>query len=319
MTAASEIYRILWYFAVYSVLGWCVEVVYCTVKTGKVANRGFLNGPVCPVYGFGMLAICRVVDLLPLERMGQIRFIPLFLAGMVLASLVELIAGWSLFHLFHTRWWDYSDRPFNIGGYVCLQMSLLWGTGTLIMIDFIHPITQRLTVDTVPMRVGWAVLAAFYMVFAADLAVTVSIMVGLNKRLAQLDELRASMRTVSDSMSGVLGESALQTQQKMDENRVQAALARAELRDFAQERTKELRGQAQERQRELQSRTQERRRELEDYRRNLEERLHRQLTSGEVFGPRRLLRAFPDSKHLRYGELWKRLSDEINGDKDRKY
>jgi uncharacterized membrane protein len=205
MTAASEIYRILWYFAVYSVLGWCVEVVYCTVKTGKVANRGFLNGPVCPVYGFGMLAICRVVDLLPLERMGQIRFIPLFLAGMVLASLVELIAGWSLFHLFHTRWWDYSDRPFNIGGYVCLQMSLLWGTGTLIMIDFIHPITQRLTVDTVPMRVGWAVLAAFYMVFAADLAVTVSIMVGLNKRLAQLDELRASMRTVSDSMSGVLG------------------------------------------------------------------------------------------------------------------
>ena len=189
---------------------------------------------------------------------------------------------------------------------MCLQMSLLWGTGTLIMIDFIHPITQRLTVDTVPMRVGWAVLAAFYMVFAADLAVTVSIMVGLNKRLAQLDELRASMRTVSDSMSGVLGESALQTQQKMDENRVQAALARAELRDFAQER-----------QRELRSRTQERRREREEYRRNLEERLHRQLTSGEVFGPRRLLRAFPDSKHMRYGELWKRLSDEINGDKDR--
>jgi len=161
------------------------------------------------------------------------------------------------------------------------------------------------------------VLAAFYMVFAADLAVTVSIMVGLNKRLAQLDELRASMRTVSDSMSGVLGESALQTQQKMDENRVQAALARAELRDFAQERTKELKGQAQERQRELRSRTQERRREREEYRRNLEERLHRQLTSGEVFGPRRLLRAFPDSKHMRYGELWKRLSDEINGDKDR--
>ena len=133
-------------------------------------------------------------------------------------------------------------------------------------------------------------------------------MVGLNKRLAQLDQLRASMRTVSDSMSGVLGESALQTQQKMDENRVQAALARAELRDFAQER-----------QRELRSRTQERRREREEYRRNLEERLHRQLTSGEVFGPRRLLRAFPDSKHMRYGELWKRLSDEINGDKDRKY
>ena len=124
MTAVSEIYRILWYFAVYAVLGWCVEVIYCTVKIGKAVNRGFLNGPVCPVYGFGMLAICKAVDLLPMESMGEIRFVPLFLAGMVLASLVELIAGWSLFHLFHTRWWDYSDRPFNIGGYVCLQMSL---------------------------------------------------------------------------------------------------------------------------------------------------------------------------------------------------
>ena len=305
MTAVSEIYRILWYFAVYSVLGWCVEVVYCTVKSGKVANRGFLNGPVCPVYGFGMLAICKIVDLLPMESMGEMHFLPLFFAGMVLASLVELIAGWGLLHLFHARWWDYSDRPFNIGGYVCLQMSLLWGTGTIIMIDFIHPITQRLTVEAIPMQVGWMMLAVYYLVFCADLTVTVSIMVGLNKRLAQLDQLRASMRTVSDSMSGRLGESALQTQQKMDENKVQAALARAELRDLAEETR-----------RELQDRAQERRKEREEYRKNLEERLHSQLTSGKMFGPRRLLRAFPDSKHTRYGEIWKQLSDEINGERN---
>lgn len=305
MTAVSEIYRILWYFAIYSVLGWCVEVVYCTVKSGKAVNRGFLNGPVCPVYGFGMLAICKAVDLLPMEGMGDAQFLSLFLAGMVLASLAELIAGWSLFHLFHARWWDYSGRPFNIGGYVCLQMSLLWGMGTIIMIDFIHPITQRLTVDMVPMRAGWVILAVFYLIFGADLVVTVSIMVGLNKRLARLDELRASMRTVSDSVSGMLGESALQTQQKMDENKVQAALARAELRDIAQERR-----------RELQDRVLERRKERDEYRRKLEETLHKQLTSGRVFGPRRLLRAFPDSKHMRYGELWKLLSEEINGEEE---
>lgn len=307
MTAVSEIYRILWYFAVYAVLGWCVEVVYCTVKSGKAVNRGFLNGPVCPVYGFGMLAICKVADILPMESMGEIHFVPLFLAGMVLASLVELIAGWSLFHLFHARWWDYSDRPFNIGGYVCLQMSLLWGTGTIIMIDFIHPITQRLTVDMVPVQAGWLILAVFYLVFGADLTVTVSIMVGLNKRLAQLDELRTSMRTVSDSMSEMLGESALQTQQKVDENKVQAALARAELRDIAEERR-----------RELQDHVQERRKERDEYRRRMEETLHKQLTSGRVFGPRRLLRAFPDSKHMRYGELWKLLSEEINGETEKK-
>lgn len=132
-------------------------------------------------------------------------------------------------------------------------------------------------------------------------------MVGLNKRLAQLDELRTSMRTVSDSVSEMLGESALQTQQKVDENKVQAVLARAELRDIAEERR-----------RILQDRVQERRKERDEYRRKLEETLHKQLTSGRVFGPRRLLRAFPDSKHMRYGELWKLLSEEINGGTEKK-
>ena len=173
------------------------------------------------------------------------------------------------------------------------------------MIDFIHPVTQRLTVDMIPVRAGWLILAVFYLVFGTDLIITVSIMVGLNKRLAQLDELRASMRTVSDSVSEMLGESALQTQQKVDENKVQAALARAELRDIAEERR-----------RELQDRVQERRKEKDEYLRKLEETLHKQLTSGRVFGPRRLLRAFPDSKHMRYGELWKLLSEEINGKKE---
>jgi uncharacterized membrane protein len=175
------------------------------------------------------------------------------------------------------------------------------------MIDFIHPITQRLTVDMIPAQAGWLILVGFYLVFGADLTVTVSIMVGLNKRLAQLDELRTSMRTVSDSVSEMLGESALQTQQKVDENKVQAVLARAELRDIAEERR-----------RILQDRVQERRKERDKYRRKLEETLHKQLTSGRVFGPRRLLRAFPDSKHMRYGELWKLLSEEINGGTEKK-
>ena len=175
------------------------------------------------------------------------------------------------------------------------------------MIDFIHPITQRLTVDMIPAQAGWLILVGFYLVFGADLTVTVSIMVGLNKRLAQLDELRTSMRTVSDSVSEMLGESALQTQQKVDENKVQAVLARAELRDIAEERR-----------RILQDRVQERRKERDEYRRKLEETLHKQLTSGRVFGPRRLLRAFPDSKHMRYGELWKLLSEEINGGTEKK-
>ena len=103
------------------VLGWCLEVCFCTINTGQFVNRGFLNGPVCPIYGFGMVLVIVALT-------GFSGNLPaLFLGGMVLTSAIELAGGWALKKLFHTSWWDYSDQPFNIGGYICLKFSLAWG------------------------------------------------------------------------------------------------------------------------------------------------------------------------------------------------
>lgn len=114
-------YELLWYFAIYSFLGWCMEVVFCTVRTGKLVNRGFLNGPVCPIYGFGMVIVLAV-----LGRFSD-NVALLFFGGMALTSALELAGGWALKRFFHTTWWDYSDKPMNLGGYICLQFSLAWG------------------------------------------------------------------------------------------------------------------------------------------------------------------------------------------------
>ena len=119
-----SLYQIFAYFLIYSCLGWCLEVIYAAVTTGKLINRGFLNGPVCPIYGFGMVIV--LFALTPLSH----NLLLLYLGGVILPSALELVGGWALYKLYHTRWWDYSDYPFNIGGYICLEFSLLWGVGT---------------------------------------------------------------------------------------------------------------------------------------------------------------------------------------------
>ena len=94
-------YELLWIFFVYALLGWCTEVSYAALVTGKFVNRGFLNGPVCPIYGFGAAII-----FLCLEPLKQ-NLLLLFLGSVLLTSLLELAAGFVLEKLFHQRWWDY--------------------------------------------------------------------------------------------------------------------------------------------------------------------------------------------------------------------
>ena len=123
----------IWYFFIYAVLGWCAEVIFAAVNTGKFVNRGFLNGPLCPMYGVGVAVI--VFCLSPLEDNVWLTF----LAAVVLTSGLEWITGFVLEKLFHQRWWDYSGLPFNIGGYICLKFSLAWGLACLLILKVIHP------------------------------------------------------------------------------------------------------------------------------------------------------------------------------------
>ena len=85
------------------------EVIYAAATTGQLVNRGFLNGPVCPIYGFGMIIV--LFALTPLQHSVLL----LYLGGVILPSALELVGGWALYKLYHTRWWDYSDFPFTSG------------------------------------------------------------------------------------------------------------------------------------------------------------------------------------------------------------
>ena len=114
-------YRFLWIFFIYAFLGWCTEVSYAALVSGRFVNRGFLNGPVCPIYGLGVVLVMACLE--PFRD----NLLLLFVCSVLLTSLLEWITGFVLEKLFHQRWWDYSNEPFNLGGYVCLRFSIAWG------------------------------------------------------------------------------------------------------------------------------------------------------------------------------------------------
>lgn len=221
-----SLYQTLAYFLIYSCLGWCLEVVYAAVTTGKLVNRGFLNGPVCPIYGFGMVIV--LYALTPLVDNTLL----LYLGGVILPSALELVGGWALYKLYRTRWWDYSDYPFNIGGYICLEFCLLWGVGTLVVMRIVHPIIAGL-VAMVPTLVGVILMCILYAVYATDVVATAIAASTLADTLDTMEKLGDSIHAVSDAMTELLGTTAMDVDQKMDESRLQLKLAAAEARDNA--------------------------------------------------------------------------------------
>lgn len=127
------VYDYMLYFFIYSFLGWVCESIYCSCLEKKVINRGFLNGPVCPVYGVGALII--------ITGLWSYRdsIIAVFAMGIILTSLLEYATATILEKLFHAKWWDYSRYKFNINGKVCLLNSTLFGFMSVFVIEILQP------------------------------------------------------------------------------------------------------------------------------------------------------------------------------------
>ncbi len=124
------------YFFIYSFFGWLCECLYCGIPARRFINRGFLEGPYCPIYGFGALIVLYILQ--PFAD----RIVLLFLAGLVLTSVLEYITSYLMEKLFHSKWWDYSSRRLNINGRVCLRNSLMFGVLGVIVVRVIHPMVQ---------------------------------------------------------------------------------------------------------------------------------------------------------------------------------
>ena len=132
-----KVYQWVFIFFIYSFFGWIWETSFKSIQKRKFINRGFLNGPWLPIYGFGALIILFVT--LPVQD----NFVLVFLFGAIVASIFEFLVGYGMEKLFHARYWDYSHLPFNIKGYIALPISLVWGLFSLILVYIIDvPISR---------------------------------------------------------------------------------------------------------------------------------------------------------------------------------
>lgn len=130
--------KVILYFLVYAFLGWCLETIYAYMVYGYFVKRGFLYGPICPIYGFGAILL-----ILILNNIKEGNNITKFLVSMLSFSIFEYMASFILETIFHQRWWDYTGAFLNIQGRICITFSLLWGIAGVLFINYIHPYIKK--------------------------------------------------------------------------------------------------------------------------------------------------------------------------------
>lgn len=129
----KELIEVVLLFFIYAVIGWLWETIYCSFKARKFVYRGFLVGPYCPIYGFGILSVLYFLD--PFK--GNIFLLYLF--STILVTLLEYLTSYGLEKLFHASWWDYKTVPLNINGRVAVPVSLFWGVACVTIVKVVQP------------------------------------------------------------------------------------------------------------------------------------------------------------------------------------
>lgn len=276
----QEFFEVVWLFLIYAFIGWCVEVAYQTVNHGVFINRGFLNGPYCPIYGCG--GVLCVWVLYPLHE----NTVLLFFGSAIFASLLELITGFVLEKVFHNKWWDYSNVPFNIKGYVCLKFSLYWGLAGMVALDIFHPIIYwfvTLIPDTLAI-----VLACIMMTgFTVDFIITVATIKHFNQRLKIMDDMAKRIHKLSDS----IGEQVFESTELVIEKSEEFKENHGELLDRIDEAKDATKGKMDATKEAAMERMEATKAELEELQQKYEE-----LFTKRTLGMRRLMKAFPGMK-----------------------
>lgn len=155
-----DFYHIINWFIIYSFFGWVWETCYVSIKTGKYVNRGFINGPFCTIYGCGAVSVYLIL------RPVSDNLFFLFVGGIVVATVLEYLTAVLMESIFHTSWWDYSDKKFNFQGRICLGASLGWGFFTVMLFKVLHPVVEYI-VSCYPVfigEIGVCVIGAAYLV-----------------------------------------------------------------------------------------------------------------------------------------------------------
>ena len=167
----ARIYHIAWYFVIYSFIGWCWEVFYAILERHRLENRGFLFGPLCPIYGVMILSFVLFY------HYCKKRWLVFFISSVVAVTVTEYITGTFIEYYFGRRLWSYIGWPLNVRGYICIPVSIFWGLGAVLVVKFLHPQVRKL-VEKIPQEIGKWIICGIVFCIALDLATTISTSLG---------------------------------------------------------------------------------------------------------------------------------------------
>lgn len=258
------------YFVVYSFLGWICETIYCAILDKKYINRGFLKGPVCPIYGIGAVIVISVLN--PVSD----NIILLFLCAMILTSILEYFTGFLLEVIFNLKWWDYSEYKFNIKGRVCLLNSVLFGILSVITVKFINPVIAKM-IESIPNSIGIFVLIILAISLFMDTIITGYKMLQLSGKLQEINVIYQEIKEKSEVYKDIFHENM----EKLDELMENEKIAH----------TKELIS-------------------------NLKTKLEITIMKNKSVN-KRIFKAFPNIKSLKYNNSLDRLKEELKKIKKR--
>ena len=178
--------KIIFYFILYSFLGWCLESIYKSILQRKPVNSGFLYEPFCPMYGIGAVILIVLGDI-------SENVVVIFFMSFLIFSVWEYIVAVILEKLFKTKYWDYSNIRFNIKGRVCLKNSIYWGILGVLLIFIIHPIVEKFT-NLIPVDILKFIDIILCIAIGIDTIITIFKIMVINKKITEVFELGDSIK-----------------------------------------------------------------------------------------------------------------------------
>ena len=204
-------------FFLYSFCGWCWEVFLYLVKERRFVNRGFLFGPILPIYGFGAVGI--LLTCVPVE--GNMALVAL--VGTIAASLLEYVTGFLMETIFHVRYWDYSERPLNLNGYICALSAATWAVFSVFIVSVVNPFVKTY-IYMIPLRMADAAAAIFTGFAVVDTGFAVrraldlrALLESMERYARELQALHGGLDSINERVNGMIRDFAAHVDSRQEE------------------------------------------------------------------------------------------------------
>ena len=223
-------------FFIYSIIGWITETIYASIKEKKIVNRGFLIGPYCPIYGCG--SILMILYLTQYKN----NFITVFLLSMFICCFLEYLTSYLMEKIFKARWWDYSDKKYNLNGRICGENALLFGLGGLSIIYIINPLVNHIIKLFNP-TITVTLSIIFFIIFTIDTILSFNIISKLKTNINILNISGDSTQELKGLVSAIINNNIESRKTKLNifQKRIIKAFPNINLNDLINNNKKNIR------------------------------------------------------------------------------